>query len=157
MLCLYQYLILNKFFKVVDHKFPVVGHSFLDSDRDFGRIKKVLRKHQKIFIPDQCQDIIKSASTKNSLCFNMEHFFYNFEELPSKLHLYKKVNNTINEKISLRDSVRWIRVDQFGFYFYKTSLDPFTPFLQVDLHKKKVQERFKLGKLLQVCYPNVGV
>lgn len=63
-------------------------------------------------------------------------FFYNFEELPSKLHLYKKVNNTINEKISLRDSVRWIRVDQFGFYFYKTSLDPFTPFLQVDLHKK---------------------
>lgn len=59
-LCLYQYLILNNFFKVVDHKFPVVGHSFLDSDRDFGRIEKVLRKHQNIYIPDQYRELITS-------------------------------------------------------------------------------------------------
>lgn len=135
-LCLYQYLILNNFFKVIDHKFPEVGHSYLDSDRDFGRIEKVLRKHQTILIPDQYREIIKSASTKNSLCFNMKNFFYNLEELPAKLRLYKKLNNTLNQKVNLRDSVKWIRVDQCGFYYYKANFDPFTPFLQVDLHKK---------------------
>lgn len=85
----------------------------------------------------------------------MRHFFYNFEELPAKLHLYKKVNNTINEKICLRDSVRWIRVDQFGFYFYKTSLDPFTPFLQVDLHKKGARE-VQAGEITPRVLPKCG-
>lgn len=54
-----------------------------------GRIEKVLRKHQNIFIPDQYRDIIKSASTKDSSCLNMDHFFHNFEELPAKHNLFK--------------------------------------------------------------------
>lgn len=43
-ICLYQYVILKGYVKSVDHKFPEVGHSYLDSDRDFGRIEKNLRK-----------------------------------------------------------------------------------------------------------------
>lgn len=35
-LSLYEYLILNNVFKIIDHKFPEVGHSYLESDRDFG-------------------------------------------------------------------------------------------------------------------------
>ncbi|CAH2003655.1 unnamed protein product [Acanthoscelides obtectus] len=46
-ICLYQYLIHKGLFKIIDHKFPEVGHTYLDSDRDFGRIEKNLRKHQK--------------------------------------------------------------------------------------------------------------
>ena len=42
MIALYQYMILKGYFKVIDHKFPEVGHSYLDSDRDFARIEKVL-------------------------------------------------------------------------------------------------------------------
>lgn len=49
LICLYQYLIQKGIFKVIDHKFPEVGHTYLDSDRDFGRIEKNLRKHQNIF------------------------------------------------------------------------------------------------------------
>lgn len=135
-----MYLILKNYFKVVDHKFPEVGHSYLDSDRDFGRIEQVLRKHQTIYIPDQYREIITSASTKNSLCFNMKNFFYNLEELPAKLHLYRKLNNTLNDKVNLRDSVKWIRVDNFGFYYYKINLDPFARFLQFDLHKKGTKD-----------------
>lgn len=62
------------------------------------------------------------------------------EELPAKLRLYKKLKNTLNEKVNLRDSVKWIRVDHFGCYYYKANLDPFTPFLQVDLHKKATKD-----------------
>lgn len=136
---LYEYLILNCFFKIIDHKFPEVGHSYLDSDRDFGRIEKVIRKHQTIFIPDQYRDIIKSSSTKNSICVNMENFFYNFEELPGKLYLFRKQKNTLKDKINLRDDVKWIRVDEFGYYYYKTCLNDYTPFRQVDLNKKGTQ------------------
>ncbi|GBM26430.1 hypothetical protein AVEN_139379-1 [Araneus ventricosus] len=35
MLFLYQYLVLKGYFKVIEHKFPEVGDSYLDSDRDF--------------------------------------------------------------------------------------------------------------------------
>nr|CAH7723763.1 unnamed protein product [Callosobruchus chinensis] len=58
----------------------------------------------------------------------------------AKLHLYKKLNNTLSEKVNLRDTVKWIRVNHFGFYCYKATLDPFTPFLQVDLHKKGTKD-----------------
>lgn len=33
-------MILKGDFKIIDHKSPEVGHSYLDSDRDFERIKK---------------------------------------------------------------------------------------------------------------------
>lgn len=142
---LYEYLILNGFFKIIDHKFPEVGHSYLDSDRDFGRIEKVIRKHQNIFIPDQYRNIIQSASTRNSICLNMENFFYNFEALPSNLFLFKKQKNTLNDKINLRDNVKWIRVNEFGYYLYKTCLDDYTPFLHVDLRKKCTQNYDRSG------------
>lgn len=135
-ICLYQYLILNRFFEVIEHKFPEVGHSYLDSDRDFGRIEKVIRRHQNIFIPDQYRDIIKSASSKNSVCVNMENFFHSLEELPAKLGLFKKQRNSLNDKVCFRDNVKWVRVDEFGCYRYKTCLDDYTPFQLVDLRKK---------------------
>lgn len=138
--CLYQFLILNNMFKVIEHKFPEVGHSYLDSDRDFGRIEKVLRKHQNIYTPDQYRGIITSASTKGSVCINMEHFFFDFEALPAMLHLFKRLTNTVSDKIQLRDKVKWIRVEKFANYLYKSSLDPNTPFLEVDLHKKGARE-----------------
>lgn len=64
MIALYQYMILKGYFKVTDHKFPEVGHSFLDSDRDFGRIEKRLRKHDTVYVPDQYREIICKASRR---------------------------------------------------------------------------------------------
>ncbi|CAG9760242.1 unnamed protein product [Ceutorhynchus assimilis] len=58
------------------------------------------------------------------------------EELPAKLYLFRKQTNTLNVKINMRDTVKWIRVEEFGYYFYKTYLSEYTPFLQVDLKKK---------------------
>ncbi|KAK9696521.1 hypothetical protein QE152_g31525 [Popillia japonica] len=39
-------------------------------------------------------------------------------------------------KINLRDNIKWIRANEFGYYYYKTSLSDYTPFLHVDLRKK---------------------
>ncbi|KAL1489051.1 hypothetical protein ABEB36_013996 [Hypothenemus hampei] len=66
----------------------------------------------------------------------MENFFYKIDELTTKLHLFKKSKNILNDKVNLQDSVKWIRVSNFGQYHYKTSLDRNTPFHEVDLNKK---------------------
>lgn len=65
MLFLCQCLILKGYFKVIEYTFSEVGHSYLDSDRDFGRIEIHLRKHETIFLPDQYRDIIQNSGRNN--------------------------------------------------------------------------------------------
>lgn len=137
MICLYQLLILNGTFKVIDHKYPEVGHSYLGSDRNFGRIEKRIRKFENIYVPEQYRDIIKSASIKTSVCVNMENYFFAFDELPAKLHIWNKKSNALNEKVYFRDNIKWVRVDEFGSYLYKENLDEMSPFHKVDLLKKE--------------------
>lgn len=50
-------------FETVTHYFPVRGHSFLPCDRDFGSIKRVLRKVDRVYTPDQYAELILKAST----------------------------------------------------------------------------------------------
>lgn len=54
----------NGRFESIKHFFPVRGHSFLPCDRDFGTIKRVLRRVDRIYTPDQYCELIKRASSK---------------------------------------------------------------------------------------------
>ena len=52
---------LNMFEKII-HRFPKRGHSFLPCDRDFGHVKKFLKKHDRYYTPKQiCEMIITSV------------------------------------------------------------------------------------------------
>lgn len=158
-ICLYQYLVLKGFFSSIDHKFPEVGHSYLDSDRDFGRIEKVLRKQETIYVPDQYRDIIRKASKKNHVT-DMSNHFRDIDNLQLQLKLVQKKKNLLNEKIAFRDGIKWLRVEEFGSYLYKENYDPCTPFKTVSIlqnenrrpHSEDVQLRRvneKTGKLSQ--------
>jgi hypothetical protein len=139
LICLYQFLVLKGIFKVIDHKYPEVGHSYLDSDRDFGRIEKELRKHETVYLPDEYRGIIAKAS-KNNLVTNMSDHFRDFDHLQNDLNLTNRKRNVLNEKVMFRDGVKWIRVDEFGSYLYKECYDEFTPFKKVDILKKRGNE-----------------
>ena len=39
----WQYLLLSGRFKEIYHKFPVLGHTYMDCDRDFGLVEKEQR------------------------------------------------------------------------------------------------------------------
>ncbi|CAG9763625.1 unnamed protein product [Ceutorhynchus assimilis] len=134
MICFFQLLILKGVFKVIDHKFPEVGHTYLDSDRDFGRIEKVLRKQSNIYTPDQYRQLIKTACTRNSTVNAMESYFRDAESLPNKMGLIHKKKNVLNEKVPFRDGIKWIRVVEFGSYLYKESYE-YVPFKKVSLFK----------------------
>jgi len=50
-------------FKTVTHYFPIRGHSFLPCDRDFGCIKRRIRKIDRIYIPEEYfKEIIASSN-----------------------------------------------------------------------------------------------
>lgn len=129
-------MILKGDFKIIDHKFPDVGHSYLDSDRDFGRIENILRKNQNIYTPEQYRSIIK-VSKKNIDLVDMEHQFKKVDILKNKLRIVNKVKITEGEKINFWDNIKWIRVDTFWSYKYKESYDEDVPFKTVNLLKVK--------------------
>lgn len=133
LIAFYQYLILHKYFDVIDHKFPEVGHSYLDSDRDFGRIEKVLRKHEKICSPEEYRSHIKSALPAKAKVIDMTGKFYDISGLVAGLRLYNNKRNDLNEHVQFRDNIRWIRVEKFGYYLYKDCLDENAPFKRVNI------------------------
>lgn len=103
MILLYQYLVSTK---TIDHKFPVVGHSYLDSERDFGRIEKDHRRHGTIYLPLQYMDII-SKSNKNNLVVDMTLHFRDLENLKNKLNLKQSKTDLLEEIVRFRDGLEW--------------------------------------------------
>ncbi|KAF2887159.1 hypothetical protein ILUMI_19014 [Ignelater luminosus] len=48
-------------FDKIHYCLPLRGHSFLPCNRDFGRVKRVIRKADRIFSPDEYAQMIKQA------------------------------------------------------------------------------------------------
>ncbi|KAF6210534.1 hypothetical protein GE061_013640 [Apolygus lucorum] len=131
LICLYQLLIEKNVFKTIDHKYPEVGHTYLDSDRDFGRIEKVLRKHGNIYTPEKYREIISTAS-RNNVVLDMTNHFRDFTNLTSGLRLINKKKDLLGLKVPFRD-LRWIRVEEYGSYLFKQSFLEFEPFRKVNI------------------------
>lgn len=53
-----------KRFEKIDHFFPIRGHSFLPCDRDFGVVKRSLKKFDRIFDIHKYTEIIVNSSAK---------------------------------------------------------------------------------------------
>lgn len=48
-------------FDIVEQYYPIRGHSFLPCDRNFSTIKRVIRRNDRVFVPEQYNDIISTA------------------------------------------------------------------------------------------------
>lgn len=55
----------TKKFSTIIHNFPVRGHSYSAFDRDFGTIKRSLRKVNRVYTPEEYVELVLKASTKN--------------------------------------------------------------------------------------------
>ena len=55
------YLVQSKRFRTIFQYFPVRGHSFLPCDRAFGNVKRVIRRHDRIYLPEDYQHMIASS------------------------------------------------------------------------------------------------
>lgn len=54
----------NSFFETITYNFPVRGHSYSPCDRDFGTIKRIIRKVDRIYTPTEYAELILRSSTK---------------------------------------------------------------------------------------------
>nr|CAH7727940.1 unnamed protein product [Callosobruchus chinensis] len=115
-----------------------VGHTFLDSDRDFGRIEKVLRRHETLYTPQQYREIITNASKRNCHVNNMENQFYDLDSLTDRLGLVYRKKDLLNESVPFRN-IKWLRVDEFGYYLFKETYDENTTFKKVCMLKNKLR------------------
>lgn len=67
-------------FERVYHFFPVRGHTFLPNDRDFGVIKKKIRKHDRIYVPDEYIKIVNECSEKFKVIKFQTNQVYDFKK-----------------------------------------------------------------------------
>lgn len=65
----------------------------------------------------------------------MTHHFREFKDLAQDLNLINRKKNLQNKTVPFRDGIKWIRVDEYGSYWYKESYDPNTPFQKVNIIK----------------------
>lgn len=54
-------LTMNGRFKEIHLQYPVRGHSFMPCDRSFGLLKRILRRHDRIYSPIQYKEVICNA------------------------------------------------------------------------------------------------
>lgn len=65
----------------------------------------------------------------------MSIHFLQFEDFGQDLKLINRKKNLLNETVPFRDGIKWIKVDEYGSYWYKESYDPNTPFKKVNIIK----------------------
>ena len=134
MICFWQYLVLSGRFSRIDHKFPEPGHSFLDSDRDFGKIETVVKRTQNVYSIDEYQAIMISSGRKQKTAVTrIGDKMVNVSALVNQMGLRKKTVDVNGSKVELRDKVRWISVSEFGVYKFRHSLSEDEPWKEVRL------------------------
>lgn len=107
MVLFWQRLILMGRFKVVEHHFPVSGHTMLPSDRDFATIENYTRRQvPEVFSPGQWADVIKKCGKKNPFhVYEMSrHDFYKISNLKESFVLRNKT--IAGQAVNLRDVCR---------------------------------------------------
>lgn len=142
--CLWHYLIKSGTFKKIDHKFPEVGHTFIDSDRDFAAVEKSIKKHQNIYTVDKYVSIMTEA--RRTTPFNITRMadkFIDIKELPRKLGLIDRKKSEDNQKVVFREA-RWIQVEDFGITKYRYSFDEAEDWTIVDIRKNRQMNRTRV-------------
>jgi len=105
----------------------------MDSDRDFGLIEQRLSKVDRVHSPDEYRELIKSVKPKNPFVVqNIAGGLINAKKLANALHLVKRLRNTKKEKVEFRN-IRWLKIDQLGYFKYRLSFDPTEDWKLVDI------------------------
>ena len=103
----------------MDHKFSEPGHTYLNSDRDFGKVEILVKRQENIYTVDKYQDVMTNSQSKATVT-RIGDKIIDIIKLGKSLGLTKQTLNIGSEKIEFRDKVRWLRTE-FGKYQYKHS------------------------------------
>jgi len=92
--------------EIIDHKFLEPGHTFHDSDRDFGHVELSVKRHENIYSVNQYQKIMMNSVRKPTVSVTrLVDKFYSMQSLPDKLRLRNAKINTDGQKVPFRDGI----------------------------------------------------
>ncbi|XP_049764962.1 uncharacterized protein LOC126094559 isoform X1 [Schistocerca cancellata] len=131
-------LVATKRFDSVQHYFPVVGHTMLPCDHDFGSIERYARNRRPIVhTPDQWAEVIKSASPKHFIVTKMER--EDFRSLESlKALISKRTESTTGDPHHFSEATQFKFESEDPFKLsVKHSYSDIGAFMSVDIRVKK--------------------
>ena len=140
LICFWQYLIKKKRFHSIQHKFPEPGHSFLDSDRDFGKVEKLVKARENVYSVDEYQQIMMKSTRKNQpTVTRMGDKMLNITSLDKAVGSFKKKQKILmGRKLTFVTKSGGSRCQCLENTKYKHSLDAAEPWKNVDLVNKKI-------------------
>ena len=137
-------------FRKIFHYFPIRGHSFLPCDRDFGVAKRLIRKHDRIFLPEEYYDLIEKSSKKGlfSIYRAKNENILDFKSWWPKY--YKKTILSLDSYGKIpKDQKTTFQISQYNEFEYdcnKPGIIKVRPFIDgLNFHE------FSLGKPAGVC------
>ncbi|KAK4881137.1 hypothetical protein RN001_004456 [Aquatica leii] len=83
-------------YRFICHRYPEPGHSFLPCDRSFGAIEQMKRKHDKIYLPRDYINIIKSANKHFEVIQVTQDFLFNFRD-----HFQRFFEKSVKQKFQI--------------------------------------------------------
>lgn len=99
--CLWQQLVKEKFFESIEHRFLVVGHTHLPSDRDFAIIEKYKRNYlNQVYTPDDWYQAVLKSKRKSpfKVIVLQQKDILSFKDL--QLQITKKSQTDNKEKLN---------------------------------------------------------
>jgi hypothetical protein len=115
----YYYLTITGKFNEIIINYPIPGHSLMEIDGDFGRIEKLIRKREKIFMPSEYARIIEITNSRNPFkVIQVNHSFSysnTFNRPIVEVLDYKKVLTPIlRQSLNHCSKIRSIQINNSG-------------------------------------------
>lgn len=139
----------------IELRFLVSGHSFLPNDSDFGDVECALKRHTKMYSPEDYIEVMKSCRRKHPI----EVVSMKKEAFVSTLKLEKEI---CNRKKSLEEEkINWLKIKEIKILkekpysiFIKTTYED-TDYKEIDIKKGKGKpQKTPFSRHLQPLWPN---
>lgn len=107
-------------FKKVQQFFPIRGHSFLPCDRDFGVIKRSLKKHDRIYNLHKYTEVIITSSLQRKFTVNEVQTDEILDFKKWWPQYYKKDNTSVQTTNLRKDEKVNIAISKFHHLIYES-------------------------------------
>lgn len=136
---IWLFIVANSHIEIIDYKFLVSGHSYLENDSDFGHIEKMKKKTQFIYVPEDWMQLVEKAGKKFKVIRMQRDDFVSTE--PIKQCLVNCKIDTEKQKINWL-FMRWLnyRKSDKKKLFFKETLNTEIDFRVIDLNNNKKPE-----------------
>lgn len=127
----------NNTIRAITHQYPEPGHSFLPCDRSFGLIEKNKRRKERVYIPEEWQNLVKSTSKKFRVINVPQKMILNYTE-----HFKEIYKKTITGTNKVKFAISTYRLFKYNSNtsFIQCSVSSNMPVFSSFLIKKEVQQ-----------------